>query len=126
MSNNSNSAAQVMNILNLVDSFIEQMFKVRNLLRGVSISALILAPFAIVLSIYIINHQSFFNVMQTQGDFGVMLSVLLALVIGISIIWVITGIRLYNLIGYWNKKYRSFILRTQEIDNEIARGPISD
>ena len=110
----------------IVDCFIEQMFKVRNLLRGVSISALILAPFAIILSIYIINHQSFFNVMQTQGDFGVMLSVLLALVIGISIVWVITGIRLYNLIGFWNKKYRSFILRTQEIDNEIARGPISD
>jgi len=35
------------NILNLADSFIEQMIKIRNTLRVMSISALILAPFAI-------------------------------------------------------------------------------
>jgi len=48
------------NILNLADSFIEQMIKIRNTLRIMSISALILAPFAIGLAIYLINHPSFF------------------------------------------------------------------
>ena len=54
-----------------------------------SISALILAPFAIGLAIYLINHPSFFNVLQTQGEFGVILSVLLGSVIGISSVWMI-------------------------------------
>ena len=78
------------NILNLADSFIEQMIKIRNTLRIMSISALILSPFAIGLAIYLINHPSFFNVLQTQGEFGVILSVLLGSVIGISSVWMIS------------------------------------
>jgi hypothetical protein len=36
-------------ILNLIDGFIDQISKIRTILKGVSISALILAPLAIVL-----------------------------------------------------------------------------
>jgi len=114
------------NILNLADSFIEQMIKIRNTLRIMSISALILAPFAIGLAIYLINHPSFFNVLQTQGEFGVILSVLLGSVIGISSIWMIAGISQYLLIDSWNKKYQLFVSRKNEIDNEIASEFISD
>ncbi|MFI5424528.1 MAG: hypothetical protein WA393_13525 [Nitrososphaeraceae archaeon] len=114
------------NILNLADSFIEQMIKIRNTLRIMSISALILAPFAIGLAIYLINHPSFFNVLQTQGEFGVILSVLLGSVIGISSVWMIAGIKQYLLIDSWNKKYQMFVSRKNEIDNEIASEFISD
>ena len=72
------------NILNLADSFIEEMVKIRNTLRAMSISALILAPFAIGLSIYLTNHPAFFNILQEANDFGIVLSVLLASVIVIS------------------------------------------
>ena len=83
------SGASQYNILNLTDSFIEQMVKIRNTLRVMSISALILAPIAIGLALYLINHPSFFNVLQTQGEFGVILSLLLGSVIGISSVWMI-------------------------------------
>jgi len=96
------------------------MIKIRNTLRIMSISALILAPFAIGLAIYLINHPSFFNVLQTQGEFGVILSVLLGSVIGISSIWMIAGISQYLLIDSWNKKYQLFVSRKNEIDNQIA------
>lgn len=36
-------------ILNLIDGFIDQISKIRTILKGVSISALILAPLAIML-----------------------------------------------------------------------------
>ncbi len=102
------------------------MVKIRNTLRVMSISALILAPFAIGLAIYLINHPSFFNVLQTQGEFGVILSVLLASIIGISSVWMIAGIRQYLLIDSWNKRYQSFVSRKKEIDNEIVGELISD
>src|SRR6476660_289140 len=114
------------NILNLADSFIEQMIKIRNNLRIMYISALILAPFAIGLAIYIIHHLSFFNVLQTQGEFGVILSVLLGSVNGISSVWMIAGIKQYLLIDSWNKKYQMFVSRKNEIDNQIASEFISD
>ena len=110
------------NILVLVDSFIDQMLRLKNTLRAMSISALILAPFAIGLAIYLINHPSFFDILQTANDFGVALSVLLTSVICISILWIITGIKQYRLIDSWNKGYKSFLVRTGEIDKQIASG----
>jgi hypothetical protein len=87
-----------------------------------SISALVLSPIAIGLAIYLIKHPSFFNILQSANDFGSVLSILLVSVIGISVIWIITGIKQYRLIDSWNKRYDSFIARTEEIDNEIASG----
>jgi hypothetical protein len=110
------------NILNLLDSFVEEMAKTRNTLRLMSISALVLAPFAFGLAIYLVTHPSFFNILQTANEFGNVLSVLIALVIGISVIWIITGIKQYRLIDSWNKRYDSFMDRTEEIDKEIASG----
>jgi hypothetical protein len=109
------------NILVLVDSFIEQMLKIKNTLRAMSISALILAPFAMGLAIYLINHPSFFNILQTANDFGAVLSVLLASVIVISFIWLIAGIKEYRLIDSWNKRYQFYATRKEEIDTQIAK-----
>ena len=58
------------NILILMDSFIEQITGIRKMLLGVSISALILAPFAIGLSLYLIVHPSFFAVLEIENEFG--------------------------------------------------------
>jgi hypothetical protein len=47
-------------------------------------------------------------------------------VIGISILWIITGIKQYRLIDSWNKGYKSFLVRTGEIDSQIASGMALD
>ena len=108
------------NILVLVDSFIDQMLRLKNTLRAMSISALILAPFAIGLAIYLINHPAFFNILQEANDFGIVLSVLLASVIVISSIWMIAGIKQYRLIDSWNKRYQFFITKKEEMDARIT------
>ena len=108
------------NILVLVDSFIDQMLRLKNTLRAMSISALILAPFAIGLSIYLTNHPAFFNILQEANDFGIVLSVLLASVIVISSIWMIAGIKQYRLIDSWNKRYQFFITKKEEMDARIT------
>ena len=43
-------------ILNLIDGFIDQISRIRTILKGVSISALILAPLAIILSVFLLTH----------------------------------------------------------------------
>ena len=53
------SVAARNNTLALMDSFVEKIFQIRRTLVGVSISALLLAPIAIGLSIYLIRHPSF-------------------------------------------------------------------
>jgi hypothetical protein len=45
------------NILTLMDSFIEEITSIRKTLLGVSVSALIVAPLAIGLSLYLILHS---------------------------------------------------------------------
>ena len=107
------------NILSLVDSFIDQIFQIRKTMRGVSISAIILAPLAIALSIYLLLNPSFFAVLEVEDEFGFILSILLGAVIIISSIWIITGIRQYRLVDSWNKRYNEYMNDKEEIDRKI-------
>ena len=107
-------------VLSIVDDFIEQIFQIRKILRGVSISAIVLGPLAIALSVYLVWNPSFFAILEIENEFGLVLSILLGAVIIISLLWLITGIRQYRLIGSWNKRYNEYIKEKQEIDKSIA------
>jgi hypothetical protein len=106
-------------ILSLLDDFIEQINQIRRTLFGVSISALLLSPLAIVLSIYLILHPSFFAIIEIENEFGLVLSVLLSAVILISSIWLITGIRQYLSLSSWNNRYKEYNEQKQKIDKMI-------
>jgi hypothetical protein len=108
------------NVLTVIDSFIEQIFQIRKTLFGVSISALILAPIAIGLSIFLLQHPSFFAVLEIENEFGIALGILLIAVILISSIWMISGIKQYRSISSWNKRYNEYVKEKQEIDRNIA------
>src|ERR687883_531705 len=107
-------------ILSLIETFIEQIFHIRKTLLGVSISAIIMAPIAIGLSIYLLRHPSFFAILDMENEFGVVLGVLLTAIIIISSIWLIVGVRQYRLIGSWNKRYGDYIIDKQKRDRIIA------
>src|SRR5437016_5059050 len=108
------------NILTIIDSFIEQVFQIRKTLFGVSISALILAPLAIGLSIFLLEHRSFFAVLEIENEFGIVLGILLISVIIISSIWLIAGVKQYRSINTWNKRYKEYIKEKQENDRNIS------
>jgi hypothetical protein len=108
------------NVLTIIDSFIEQVLEIRKTLFGVSISALILAPLAIGLSIFLLQHASFFAVLEIENEFGIALGILLIAVIMISSIWIISGIKQYRSISSWNKRYNEYVKEKQEIDRNIA------
>jgi hypothetical protein len=56
-----------------------------------------------------------------ENDFGIVLGVLLgAIIIIISSIWLVVGIRQHRLIGSWNKRYGDYIREKQERDRTIA------
>ena len=107
-------------ILSLVDGFIERVFQIRKTFLRVSLSAVILAPLAIALSIFLLLHPSFFAVLEIENEFGFALCLLLGAVIIISSIWLITGIRQYLLINSWNKRFNEYLKEKQEIDSNIA------
>ena len=109
-----------LDVLDLMDSFIQKILELRRILLGVSISGFILAPFAIGLSIFLLTHNHFFIVLEREYDFGVALSILLGLVIAISTGWMVTGIRQYMTLKSWNKKYQEYLQQKDEIDKKIA------
>jgi hypothetical protein len=109
------------NVITIIDSIIEQIFQIRKTLFGVSISALILAPIAIGLSIFLLQHPSFFAVLEIENEFGIALGILLIAVIMISSIWIISGVKQYRSISSWNQRYNEYVKEKQEIDRNIAR-----
>lgn len=108
------------NILNIIDSFIEQITKIRRFFIGVSISSIILAPIAISLAIYLFTHQSFFRIVEAEREFGLGLIVLLIAVVIISSILFVTGILQYRQIDSWHKKYESYKKEKDDINQYIA------
>ena len=108
------------NILSLLDSFIEQIYKIRKFLIGVSISSIILAPIAILLAVYLFTHQSFFRVLEAESEFGFGLIILLSAVIIISSIIFVTGIIQYKQIGSWHKKYESYKKEKDDVEQYIS------
>ncbi|MBD0359156.1 MAG: HPP family protein [Nitrososphaeraceae archaeon] len=106
-------------ILSLLDNFIEQIHQIRSTLIGVSVSALVLSPLAIGLSIYLMFHPSFFAILEIENEFGLVLSVLLGAVIIISSIWLITGIRQYRSLSSWNNRYKEYIEEKEKLDKMI-------
>jgi hypothetical protein len=120
VSNDEENISSRTDILKMLDSFIDQMSKIRRTLKGVSISALILAPLALALSLYLIRHPSFLGLMDNRDEFGIVLVTLLTSVIIISSIWIFTGIRQFRLIDLWSKRYEEYLRGKEKIDREIA------
>ena len=107
-------------ILTLLDGFIQQIQNISRILLGMSVSAIVLGPLAIALSIYLLLHPSFFTVLDTENEFGLVLTVLLGSVIITSGIWLFTGIRQYSSMSQWKKRYEEYRREKQAIDRKIA------
>ena len=107
-------------VLDLMDSFIDRILEIRRILVGVSISALILAPFAIGLSIFLITHPRFFGVLEREYEFGAILCVLLGVIISVSLVWLVTGVRQHMALKSWNKRYQEYLKQKDEINRKIA------
>ena len=108
-------------ILGTIDYIIEKIQDLKKVMLGVSVSALVLAPFAIGLSIYLMSHPTFFYLLDTKDEFGVFLSILLGGIIIISGIWLYTGIRQYLSLSSWNKRYSNYIKKKEELDSSISK-----
>jgi hypothetical protein len=110
------------NILNLADSSIEQMVKISNILKVMSISGSIMITVVLGVVMYLVYHPSFFSLLATNSDFGSILNILIASIIGVFSVCIISAIRQYNFINSSNKRYQAFILRKDELDKKIAAG----
>jgi hypothetical protein len=108
------------NVLSIIDNFIEQILQIRKTLFGVFLSALILAPLAIGLSVFLLRHPSFLAVLDIENEFGIVLGILLFAVIVISSIWLLVGIKQYLSINKWNQRYREYTREKQEVDRNIG------
>lgn len=106
-------------ILSSMDLFIEKIQNLQGIMLGVSISALILAPFAIGISVYLVTHPQFLLLVEHETEFGVMLTVLLTGILITSGIWLVTGIRQFRSLSSWNRRYCNYLKKKEELDKSI-------
>lgn len=107
-------------LLSTLDNFIERIFELRRILLSVSVSALILAPLATGLSIFLLTHPRFYAMLQTEHEFGTILGILLGIIISISVVWIATGVKQYVTLKSWDQKYKEYQKQKDEIDKRIA------
>ncbi len=107
-------------LLDVMDGFIEKILEIKRLLLGVSVTGLILAPFAMGLSIFLITHPHFFRILEREDEFGTVLAILLGVVMSVSVVWMITGIRQHLALKSWNRRYQEYLSQKDEINKKIA------
>jgi len=107
-------------ILSSMDNFIEKIQHLKGMMLGVSLSALILAPFAVGISAYLITHPKFLKLIENENEFGFMLIVLLTMVPITSGIWLVTGLRQLKSLSSWNKRYYNYLKKKESLDEEIT------
>lgn len=116
----SDPEAHRIDLISTVDNFIEKIQRLRKIMLGVTLSAIILAPFAIGISIYLLSHPAFFVILEEKDDFGFFLSIMLAGIIIISGIWLYTGIKQYASLNNWNHRYSSYLEKKKALDSQIS------
>ena len=107
-------------ILSSMDSFIEKIQRIRGLMLGVSISALILAPFAIGISVYLLTHPKFLHLVENETEFALMLILFLTVVLVTSGIWLVTGLQQFRSLSSWNKRYCGYLKKREDLDKTIS------
>jgi hypothetical protein len=110
------------NVIRLIDSFIETMQDTKKtfaLTLSLSIASIAITPVAIGLSIFLLRHPLFFAILEREYEFGIVLSGLLVGVIIVSSIWFVVGIKQCRSINSWNKKYRIYSKKKEELDRNI-------
>ncbi len=103
-----------------MDLFIEKIQSLKGIMLGVSISALVLAPFAIGISAYLVTHPRFLLLVEHETEFGIMLTILLTGILITSGIWLITGIRQFRSLSSWNDRYCNYLKKKEELDKSIS------
>ncbi|WP_249111024.1 hypothetical protein [Nitrosopumilus sp. K4] len=107
-------------ILSSMDLFIEKIQHLKGVMLGVSLSALILAPLAIGISIYLITHPRFYHIVENEYEFASLLIVLLTVVLVTSGVWLVTGLQQFKSLSSWNKRYYNYIKRKEDLDKDIS------
>lgn len=111
------------NVVRLIDNFIEQMLQTRKIFTitlYLSICSIIIAPVAVGLSIYLLQHPLFFTLLEKENDFGLVLGGLLIAVILVSSLCFIVGIKQYISVKSWNEKYSTYSKKKEELDRDIG------
>lgn len=111
------------NVVRLIDSFIERILQTRRIFTitlCLSICSIIIAPVAAGLSLYLLQHPTFFALLEKENEFGLVLGSLLIAVIIVSSLWFVVGIKQYLSINSWNKKYRIYSKKKEDLDRDIV------
>jgi hypothetical protein len=103
-----------------MDLFIEKIQQLKGLMLGVSFSAIILAPLAIGISLYLLTHPKFLHLIENEAEFALLLTILLTVVLVTSGIWLVAGIQQFRSLSTWNKRYCSYLKKREDLDRDIT------
>ena len=108
------------NILSSMDLFIDKIQQLKGLMLGVSFSAVILAPLAIGISLYLLTHPKFLQLIEHEGEFAILLTILLTVVLVTSGIWLVAGVQQFRSLNSWNKRYCDYLKKREDLDRDIT------
>jgi hypothetical protein len=108
------------NVLMQIDELVERVNTARKVFLGMSLSSIVIAPPSIVLATFLLLHSSFRRVLDSQDEFGYILGIFLGIVISVSSVWLGMGLRQYQAIRSWKKRYMEYLKEKDRTEQAIS------
>lgn len=107
-------------VLNLLNELIGRVNNVKRVYVGTTFSAIILAPLSISLSTYLVFHPSFYRLLDSEEGFGYVLAGFLGFLVSLSSTWLVAGLRQYQTLKKWNRKYDNYLASRITFEKSVA------
>jgi hypothetical protein len=65
-------------------------------------------------------HPSFYNVLESEDEFGYALTLFLPIAITLSCTWLVMGMGQYESTSSWNKRYEEYLQKKRNSKQKIA------
>jgi hypothetical protein len=110
------------NLLEVIDSLIEHVNSQRVWFMALLVSALIVAPIAILFTLLLILHPGImvrlFRLVPVAAS---LIMAYLVLTLGMSTLWLIIGLKEYGFLSKWNARFKKYFSLKEQLDRELHK-----
>ena len=109
-------------LLELIDRLILHINSERTWFNILIATSIFTAPISILFTFYLLLHRKLIAyIFLRDPRLGVLATAYFALIIIVSLLWLIVGIKEYKFLSKWNRRFRKYFSLKEQLDRELRK-----
>jgi hypothetical protein len=109
-------------LLELIDRLILHINSERTWFNILIATSIFAAPISIIFTFYLLLHRKLIAYIFIRDPrLGVLATAYYAIIIIVSLLWLIVGIKEYKFLSKWNRRFRKYFSLKEQLDRELRK-----